>query len=310
MPRDPSTLSVVDRIGYQISNVAIRTILAIVGTIPYQLRVPAMGWLMSRVFGPLAGFRGRIRRNLLIAAPDMSKHDVNRLCRDVPDNIGRSLIEMYAGEPFLQRARRAKMHGPGLKQLEQARAEGRPILMVTGHFGNYNAARVKLIDAGFHLGGLYRRMANPYFNKHYVNVMEQISTPLYEQGRRGMSQMVRHLKSGGTIAILTDLHAHGGRELSFFGRPAITSVVPSQLALKYNALVVPIYGLRCPDGLSFEIIVQEPIPHSDADTMTQAINDGLQELTHKHMDQWFWIHRRWKPFYHLGLRDHELPKGY
>lgn len=310
MPADPSSLSRFDRIGYRISDVVLRGLIGAVNLIPYAQRVPFMGWLMSRVLAPVAGFRGRIRRNLQIAAPDMPEAEVKALCRDVPDNIGRSLIEMYSGEAFFDRARAAPMHGPGLEALQRARDEGRPVLMVTGHFGNYNAARVKLIDEGFHLGGLYRRMANPYFNTHYVKVMEGISTPLFEQGRRGMTQMVRHLKGGGIIAILTDLHAHGGKELHFFGRPAITSVVPAELALKYGAELIPAYGLRRPDGMSFEIIVQEPIPPSDPITMTQAINDGLEELVRDNMDQWFWIHRRWKPFYDLGLRPHELPDGY
>ena len=123
-------------------------------------------------------------------------------------------------------------------------------MIVSGHFGNFNAARPTLVARGYELGALYRRMANPYFNETYVDAMEGISTPLFEQGRRGMSQLVRHLKSGKPTAILTDLHAHGGRELSFFGRKAITSVIPAELALKYDALLVPIYGLRRNDGLS------------------------------------------------------------
>ena len=310
MPADPANLNAIDRLGYHISNVVLRGLLGAVKLIPYRWRVPFSGWLMSHVLAPIAGFRGRIRRNLQIAMPDMPEAEVRRLCREVPDNIGRSLIEMYSGEEFFEQARNAPMHGPGLDALMHARKEGRPVLMVTGHFGNYNAARVKLIHEGFHLGGLYRRMANPYFNRHYVRVMESISTPLFEQGRRGMSQMVRHLKGGGIIAILTDLHAHGGQELSFFGRPAITSVIPAEIALKYDALLIPAYGLRAPDGMCFEVVVQDPIPASDPETMTQAINDGLEALVREHMNQWFWIHRRWKPFYDLGLRPDELPEGY
>ena len=56
----------------------------------------------------------------------------------------------------------------------------------------------------------------------------------------------------------------------------------------------PTYAIRQPDGLSFEIIVEPPIPHGTPEAMTQALNDSLEALVRKHLDQWFWIHRRWK----------------
>ena len=56
------------------------------------------------------------------------------------------------------------------------------------------------------------------------------------------------------------------------------------------------YAIRQPDGFDFEITVQQPITHSDPETMTQDVNDGLEALVRQHMDQWFWIHRRWKPY--------------
>ena len=75
----------------------------------------------------------------------------------------------------------------------------------------------------------------------------------------------------------------------------MTSIVPAELALKYDAVMIPVYAIRQPNGLDFEIVMHDPIPHSDAETMTPAINDGLEGLVRQHMDQWFWIHRRWKP---------------
>ncbi len=145
------------------------------------------------------------------------------------------------------------------------------------------------------MGALYRRMANPFFNEHYVRMIRSVGTPMFEQGRRGMTQMVRHLKQGGIIAIVGDLHAHDGIDLDFFGKPALTSLVPAQLALKYDAALIPVYAIRQPNGLDFEIEMQEEIAHGDAVAMTQQVNDGLEALVRAHMEQWFWIHRRWKP---------------
>ena len=279
----------------------LRALIGLALIIPYRWRVPMMGWLVSRVLAPLAGGRKRIRNNLKLVMPELPKADVERLCREVPDNAGRALIELYSGRPFLERAYAAKVTGPGLAALEEARAEGRPVIFMTGHFGNYDAARAHMIHRGYEIGALYRRMANPYFNEHYVRALSAVGTPMFEQGRRGMIEMVRHLKGGGLIAIVGDLLSHGGVAIDFFGKPAVTSTVPAELALKHNAIMLPVYAIRQENGLDFEIVMHPPIPHTDAKTMTQDLNDGLEALVREHMGQWFWIHRRWKPWFDVGL---------
>ncbi|MDK3020490.1 lysophospholipid acyltransferase family protein [Pseudodonghicola flavimaris] len=295
MPADPSTLSRGERAKYYATNLLLRGIIGTVMLIPYRWRIPAMGWVVSRL-APITGWAKRVRDNLALVVPDLPEAEVARLCRAVPDNAGRAVIELYSGAAFAERARRAPVKGPGLLALEEARRDNRPVILITGHFGNYDAARANLIGRGHNMGALYRRMANPYFNEHYVHMLGSVGQPIFEQGRRGMMQMVRYLKDGGIIAIVGDLHTHGGESLDFFGEPAVTSVVPAELALKYNAAMIPVYAVRRPNGLDFEIIMHEPIAHSDPITMTKDINADLEKMVRSHMDQWFWIHRRWKPY--------------
>ena len=83
----------------------------------------------------------------------------------------------------------------------------------------------------------------------------------------------------------------------------MTSTVTAELALKYGAEIIPFYAIRQPNGLDFRIELHAPIPHSDPMQMTQAMNDDLEEMIRTHMDQWFWIHRRWKPWYDRGLPE-------
>ncbi|MDU9003581.1 lysophospholipid acyltransferase family protein [Sedimentitalea todarodis] len=294
MPAEFSDLSRLDRVKYYTANLFLRALIGGFKLIPYPQRIRAMGWLVARVMAPLAGFDRRVRDNLILTCPDLAESEVRHLCRAVPNNAGRSLIELYSGQSFIDHATAAEIGGPGLAALQEAREAGRPVILMTGHFGNYDAARAKLISMGFEMGALYRRMANPYFNEHYLRTISTIGTPLFEQGRRGMIEMVRHLKQGGIIAIVGDLHVQEGVDLDFFGQPAITSIVPAELALKQDAALIPVYAIRKPDGLNFQIVMHEPIAHSDPVTMTQEINDGLEDLIRDHMDQWFWIHRRWK----------------
>lgn len=287
-------VSQLKKLQYFVSNLVIRTLLGAAMLVPYHLRVPFFGWLVSRVIAPIVGWRKRVLENLAKVLPDLPKADAQRLARAVPDNAGRTLIEIYSGEAFKERAVKAPISGPGLEALEEARRTGRPVILVTGHMGNYDAVRANLIARGHNMGALYRPMRNPYFNKHYVRAISGIGTPMFEQGRAGMMQIVKHLRAGGVLGILTDIHVFDGEELMFLGKPAMTSLITAELALKYNAALIPVYAVRKPDGLSFEIIAQAAIEHSDAKSMTQAVNDGLEALVRQHPGQWFWIHRRWK----------------
>jgi KDO2-lipid IV(A) lauroyltransferase len=219
---------------------------------------------------------------------------VRRLTREVPRNAGRTLIEIYSGAEFVARATAQPVRGAGLAALQAAHAARRPVILVTGHFGNYDASRAALIARGFRVGALYRPMRDPGFNAHYVAAISGIGTPVFPRGRQGMAQMLRFLKDGGMLGMLIDQHMGHGAALSFFGRTAFTALSAAELALRYGALVVPTYAIRRDDGLTFDILVEPPVPEGTPEAMTQALNDSLERLVRRHPDQWFWIHRRWK----------------
>ncbi|SLN45428.1 Lipid A biosynthesis lauroyl acyltransferase [Aquimixticola soesokkakensis] len=274
---------------------AIRGVLWAALRLPYRHRVPAMGWVMAHLVSPLAGYRARIRDNLAYVLPELPATQARALMRKVPDNVGRTLIEIYSGPEFINRIKDIPLKGEGAQALQEAYAAQRPVVLVTGHFGNYDVARGALVARGYPVGGIYNPMKNAAFNTHYVRAIETIGTPLFARGRRGMGGMLKHLKGGGMIGIVVDQYVNKGALLRYFDKPARTALSAAELALKFDALLIPIYGIRQANGLDFDIRVEAPIPASDAQTMTQALNDSLEALTRRHMDQWFWIHRRWKP---------------
>ncbi len=277
-----------------LTNGVIQLLFWLLLSMPYHWRVPLCGWVMSRLVSPLAGWPKRIRANLALALPEMTKAEVNRMTSKVPDNIGRTVIEIYSGQDFIRRATSLPLTGEGVAVLEAAKAAGRPVILATGHFGNYDAVRAALIARGYPLGALYRPMSNPWFNAHYVRAIGNIGQPLFERGRHGMALMLRHLKSGGMLGILPDQRMGSGVKLSFFGHAALTALSAAEMAIKYDALLIPTYAIRQEDGLGFRIIVDAPIAHDTPQAMTQALNDNLEALIRRYPDQWFWIHRRWK----------------
>jgi len=307
MPVEKSELSRAELRKYYITGLFLKGVIGTMRLLPYERRIATMGAIV-RGLAPLVGFTKRVRSNLKLTCPDLPEPEVNRICRAVPDNAGRAIMEHFSPEGFTERQRTAEISGPGIAAFDAAVAEGRPVMMITAHFGHYLAARIALqARSGQPIGCLYRRMANPYFNDMYVEAFYQTGAPMFEQGRRGMVEMVRSLKKGGIIAIVSDLHAHGGEELMFFGKPAVTSVLNAELAIKYKAVLIPCYAVRQPNGIDFEIVLHEPVPHSDPKTMTQFTNDDLEKMVQKHMGQWFWIHRRWKAWKGLGVKPEDMP---
>lgn len=282
------------RLDHWLQDRALRVMIWLLLRLPYAWRVPLCGWATARIIAPYAGYDRRVRENLARILPDLPEAEVRRLERAVPNNVGRTVIEIYSGPEFVARATRMPPRGPGLEHLERAHAEGRPVILVTGHFGNYDASRAALIARGYRVGGLYRPMTNPYFNAHYIRAISRIGTPLFARGKRGLAEMVRFLKTGGMLGLVMDQHMRQGARLSFFGHDAMTALSAAELALKYDAIVIPTYAIRRENGLDFDIIVEAPIPHGTPETMTQALNDSLEALVRDHPEQWFWIHRRWK----------------
>lgn len=276
-------------------NLFARGVLGVMLALPYRWRVPLFGRIIAGLVAPVSGWRKRVRANLRHVFPDMAQAEADRLARHVADNAGRTLIEIYSGEEFKNHASHMPVTGPGLAAMEEARTQGRPVVLVTGHFGNYDAPRAALIARGFNIGALYRPMSNRFFNAHYVKSVAKIGSPVFPSDRKGMAKMVRFLKGGGVLGFFIDNHVAAGSLIDFFGKPAPTSLAAAEMALKYDALLLPVWGIRGKDGLSFEVRTGEPVPHSDSETMLKTLTKELEDVTRDHMDQWFWIHRRWKP---------------
>ncbi|MEM1388558.1 MAG: lauroyl acyltransferase [Pseudomonadota bacterium] len=275
-------------------NAALRLVLALSARLPYRTRMAVMGFVAARIATPLAGWDRRIRSNLALIWPELPEQDVRRLIRQVPDNFGRAVAEIYAGAPFVERVRNAPLEGPGVGALMALHEANAPALLVTGHFGNYDALRAALIARGIRVGGLYNPMDNALVNDHYVAAIERIGKPLFARGRRGLAEMVQFLRSGGMVGLVADQHMKRGTALDFLGQPALTALSAAEMALKYEAALIPVYAVRQADRISFRLFVEAPIPASDAVTMTQALNDSLAARVRANPEQWLWIHRRWK----------------
>ena len=258
----------------------------------YPTRLRFGGWFFSRVVVRVTQYQRRILQNLALIFPNLTSTEAKKLSQHISQNIGITFTELFSPKDFVQKNTNYNLTGKGFEALKTAQTEGRPAIVVSGHFGNYDVVRTNLIREGLNVGGLYRRMENPYFHDLYIKSISAIGDGLFERGLPGLKGMLKFLRGGGVLAVLIDQRISGGETLNFMGHPAYTSLSIAELALKLKAVVVPAYAVRKPD-LSYDIVIEDPIVPSTARQMTQELNDSLSKQIRTHPEQWFWIHRRW-----------------
>ncbi len=265
---------------------------------PFRMRSNIGGWLVRGPLGRLTGYRKRVYKNLQHVWSDKpDTHD--KIAQETLDNAGRTFVENFYPKDFQENNTNIEIWGDGLQDLLDASAKGQSIVLVSGHFGNHEALRWGLNKYDMPIGGIYRPMANRYFNKFYLKLIqiEGKSGPLFPVGRKGTRACRQALKDGGVaIVILIDLRVASGEELEFLGKPAMTSTAAAAFAIESNALYVPYFSMRTPDRHGFSVEIAKPIPHTTSTAMTIAATRLLEDRIEKDPGNWFWVHRRWAPW--------------
>ncbi|MCP5086160.1 MAG: lysophospholipid acyltransferase family protein [Rhodobacteraceae bacterium] len=254
--------------------------------------------LAARIIGfgarYLPPFRNRIEEGLVRVYPDMEKSKRGRIASEVGQNMGRTLSEILHNAEFCELLDRFHASGPGLAALERAKSEGKGALVVSAHFGQWEAIRHVLKAKGMETGAVYRPNNNLWYEQHFLNGIRYGGAPILPKGRAGTMEMVRHIRKGGFFAILPDQYFTPGVKIPFLGHAAETTTAPAELALKYDLPLVPAFGTRQENGLDITVEFEEEIPHSTAEQMMVEFNDRLARRIHENPGQWYWLHRRWK----------------
>ena len=94
--------------------------------------------------------------------------------------------------------------------------------------------------------------------------------------------------------LLFDVANSSGINIPFMGHPARTATSAADLAIRTHAVVIPYFGIRGKDGLSFDIHVEAPITPDTPEAMMAEMTRRLEARVEAHPEQWFWVHRRWK----------------
>ena len=268
-------------------------LLGLARALPARARLGFAAGFARLLVAAIPDMRHRVENNLRLIFPAMPAAERRRLRAASAASFGRTMIEVMTRRDFQARAAWTGPTGPGLAALQAARAAGKGAILVSGHFGQWEATRGALATLGIESGALYRPVKNPWLERDYRANIEAGGKPVLGRDATGVRQLVRTLRGGGVMAILLDQHTKGGAPIDFLGHPAPTGTVIAELALKYGLPMIPVYGTRDPDGLHVTVDFEAPIPPTTALEMTQAAADSLAARIRAHPEQYFWLHRRW-----------------
>ena len=274
-------------------DLVLRGIIGFTRLFGYCTRVKLFGFIASYVVAPVFGYIKKAVRNLQLVHPDMSTREARKIAHEVATNFGKNMIENYNNHDVAAALKPENIGGAGYDQMMVAIAEGRPVMLVSGHIGNYEAMRIALYTLGHQSACLFRPASNPHFDEHYTQNYGYLTGPAFPQSRKGFLGFIRHLREGGIAAMLFDVRATQYQDVDFFGIPAPTSDVPAKIAMKTGALFVPCFTHRGPDGMTHHIDFETPIEHSTSYEMMAEMSDRLEAQVRRFPAQWLWFHDRW-----------------
>jgi KDO2-lipid IV(A) lauroyltransferase len=233
--------------------------------------------------------------------------EIERLAQAHYGHLGRLLWE-FVWFPWLPRSRRlAMVRVENLEALLTAHELGKGVLVLTGHFGNFEVATAAGLAQFPQAQGRFHFVRRPIRPEW----LDRLVTRRFRKAgfgvlpkRGGLDAILDRLAAGDLVVFPFDQHANrkDGVLAEFFGQPAGTFRSLAVIALTTGAPVVPASSWREPDGqhvLRFEAQIL-PTEHSDTNEAirvnTRSYNRALERMIVRRPEQWWWVHRRWKPW--------------
>jgi len=259
-------------------------------------------WL-ARLFSDVLRVRsGVVDENLAHAFPELSAGDRRRLARQMWEHLFLLVLEVAhvprkVHETNWRRFLRLRNTAPLIRHL----ISRRPVIVVTGHFGNFEVGGYALGILGFPTHSVARTLDNPYLDRFLARFRGATGQHLIPKNG-GYEQILNVLGGGGTMAFLAD--QYGGEKgcwVEFFGRPASAYKAIALLALEHDAPLAVCYARRLDRPMQFEMVTHgladprdTPGDVGSVHELTQWYTRGLEEGIREAPEQYWWLHRRWK----------------
>ncbi len=281
-----------------------RSVLFLLGILPRSAAL-SFGVLIGRAVYLLPSqLRRTGERNLVLAFPDKTEVERQRLLQGCFENLGRLLGE-FSQLPRMtpEKLRKLIDYDPvGLAHLREAEKSGSGVIFLTGHIGSWEMLSFGWSALEYPISFLVRPIDNPRIEEMIERIRTRFGNRAIDK-KSAARESLRVLREGRTLGILSDLNTqpHEGVFVPFFGRLACTTAGIATLALKTDAVVIPTCAVWDRNKRRYFFHGDAPIElvrtgdqRKDVEVNTAQFAAAVERMIRLYPDQWLWIHKRWK----------------
>jgi KDO2-lipid IV(A) lauroyltransferase len=269
-------------------------------------RTPEAAEKSGRALGRLylrldAKRRNLARENLALAFPDLPQAAIDALTVRVFEHFGGVAAELLHAAGREPGEVLPRLETAGAEIARAAFASGRGVFFMTAHLGNWEWAALGTGAIGIPIRVIARPLDNPRLDAVLTRLRTSTGNSVIDK-RDAAREMLRTLRRGGAIGILTDQHARPPDAVAvpFFGRPASTSSALAKLVDRTEALIVPATAIRIAPA-RWRLTYEPPLDvrtlsgeERGVERLTGRLNGILETLIRRNPEQWLWLHNRWR----------------
>ena len=275
-----------------------RTISFCARMIPYRLAVAAGGQLGFFAYYLLSRERNRAIAHLSSVFPERGAAWARQVAHRTFSHLGKSLLEAMAINPGRLRS---DITFRGFEHLEAALGQGKGLVFVTGHIGNWEIMAAA-VAAKYPVSVVAAPIEPEPVNDMIVRLRASRGVRTILRSRAGAAkELIRVFRENRILGILIDQDTDvDGAFVDFMGRPAWTPTAAAQMAIKFGAPVVFGYVQRGSDN-RHTITIEGPLKliqtgdsEEDIRTNTAMFTKKIENAILQNPEQWVWMHRRWR----------------
>lgn len=250
-----------------------------------------LAWLLG------TGARKVTEINVRECLPELPPADQASLARQSLAHTGMTALEVpLMWEWPVERCLGLVKETVGLELIEEARADGRGLILLAPHLGNWELAGL-FFSSRYNMAALYSPPDLPEFEQYMIRVRGRLGSELVRGDRRGLLRLMTILKEGQVAGILPDQSPKGKTNAyaPFFGIDVMTMTLVAKLIQKTGARALVTFAERLPGGQGFRIVVtraEDGLGDSDPVVAATALNRSVESVVRMAPEQYQWEYKR------------------
>jgi Kdo2-lipid IVA lauroyltransferase/acyltransferase len=246
----------------------------------------------------LRGRQELVLRNLRRSFPERTEEERKEIARHCWEHFSGMVLR------FIRRTGgrgRPAFDIRGREHVDRLLARGRGIVMVTAHYGDWEAAISAFTQVSVPVVVVARLLDNRMLERDLYSERLQSNVTVVDR-RRAARPLLRTIEAGGIVVLLVDqaVKPREGVLVPFLGRPAWTTPAAARLVLRSGAGLLFVF---CEPKGSEEVLIEVTTPivadelspeEATVEALTETVNQVISERIRQAPHFWLWMHDRWK----------------